>query len=189
MNNYTQAQAARKAHADAVRAALAAAAPADRPAVLAEWRERAAALPDLRRAELADLADAIARAVAFDLAVFDLPELPALFIEPRNWLAAGGLSKRGRAALDAITPTGYSVTVSARSYSYEVNAYRTADGYHGRQSRSYWQHGEGTPFTYERTEPRTLEDLIAADAELIEVQRQIRDLEARRSELTRSLTV
>jgi hypothetical protein len=142
-----------------------------------------------RRAELADLADAIARAVAFDLAVFDLPDLPALFIEPRNWLAAGGMSKRGKETLEAITPEGYTVTVSARSYNYDVNAYRTADGYHGRQSRSYWQHGEGTPYTYHRTEPRTLADLIAADAELTEVTRQIKELEGRRSELARLLTV
>jgi hypothetical protein len=189
MNNYTQAQAAHREHTDAARAALAAAAPADRIAVRDEWRKRAAALPDLRRAELADIADAIARSVAFDQAVFDLPDLPALFAESRNWLAAGGMSKRGKAALRAITPAGYTVTVSSRQYSYEVSAYLTADGYHGRQSRGYWQNGEGTPFAYHRTTPRTLDDLIAADAELIEVQRQIKELEVRRSELTRLLTV
>jgi hypothetical protein len=189
MNNYQAALAAHRAHADAVRAALAAAAPADRAAVRDEWRARAAALPDLRRAELADLADDIARAVEFDRAVFDLPDLPALFVEPRNWLAAGGMSKRGKAALAAITPEGYTVTVSSRPYNYEVNAYRTADGYHGRQSRSYWRHGEGTPYTYHRTVPRTLADLIAADAELVEVARQIKGLEGRRSELARLLTV
>ena len=135
MNNYNQ--------------ALTAAAPSDRLAVRDVWRARAAALPDLRTAELADLAD----------------------------------------ALDAITPAGYTVTVSSRPYSYEVNAYRTADGYHGRQSRTYWQHGESAFFAYERTMPRTLADLIAADAELIEVQLQLRDLETRRSELARLLTV
>ena len=189
MSNYTQALAAHKAHADAVRAALTAAAPSDRIAVRDEWRARAAALPDLRHAELADLADGIARAVAFDQAVFDLPDLPALFTEPRNWLAAGGLSKRGEAALAAITPAGYSVTVSARSYSYEVNARRTDEPYGSWQSRQYWQHGDGTPYAYRRTTPRTLAELMAADAELIEVQRQIRELEGRRSELTRAVTV